>query len=184
MCVSLVCLKSRQSFREGSILVQHSHSREKVHKHWIRMCVCAQSCLTTLWTYGLQPASLLCPWNFPGKNTGMGCHFLLQGIFPTRGSNLCLLHLLHWQMGSSPLAAPGKHRLRFCCSFAQSCPTLCDPMDSSTPGFPVHHLSELAQTHFQWVSDAVHPSHPLSSPTPPAFNLYQHQGLFQWVSSL
>jgi len=70
-------------------------------------------------------------------------------------------------------------------SFAQSCPTLCDPMDCSTPGFPVHHqLPELAQTHVHWVNDATQPSRPLSSPSPPAFNLSQHQCLVQWVSSL
>ena len=70
-------------------------------------------------------------------------------------------------------------------SVAQSCLTLCIPMDSSMPGFPVHHqLPELAQTHVRRVSDALQPSHPLSSPSPPAFNLSQHQDLFQWVSSL
>ena len=64
------------------------------------------------------------------------------------------------------------------------CPTLCDPMDHSTPGLPVHHqLPEFTQTHVHWVSDAIQPSHPLSSPSPPAFNLSQHQGLFKWVSS-
>ena len=69
------------------------------------------------------------------------------------------------------------------CSVAQSCPTLCDPMDSRTSGFPVlHHLSELAQTHVHWVGDVIQPSHPLLSPSP-AFNLSQHQGLFQWASS-
>ena len=69
-------------------------------------------------------------------------------------------------------------------SVTQSCLTLCDPMDCSTLGFPVHHqLLELAQTHVHWVSDAIQPSHPLSAPSPPAFNLSQHQGLFQWVSS-
>ena len=58
------------------------------------------------------------------------------------------------------------------------------PMDRSMPGLPVlHHLPEFAQTHVHWVSDAIQPSHPLSSPSPPAFNLSQHQGLFQWVSS-
>ena len=58
-------------------------------------------------------------------------------------------------------------------------------MDCSTPGLPVHHqLRELAQTHVHWVHDAIQPSHPLSSRSPPAFNLFQHQGLFQWVSSL
>ena len=58
-------------------------------------------------------------------------------------------------------------------------------MDCSTPGFPVHHqLLELAQTHVHWVSDAIQPSHPLSSPSPPAFNLSQHQHFCQWLSSL
>ena len=69
-------------------------------------------------------------------------------------------------------------------SVAQSCPTLHDPMDCSMPGFLVHHqLLELAQTHVHWVSDASQPSHPLLSPFPPAFSLFQHQGLFQGVSS-
>ena len=62
----------------------------------------------------------------------------------------------------------------------QSRPTLCDPMDCSKPGFPVHHqLSELTQTHVHQVGDAIQPSHRLSSPSPPAFNLSQHQGLFE-----
>ena len=67
---------------------------------------------------------------------------------------------------------------------AQSCPTLCDPMDCSMPGLPVHHqLSELAQTHVHQVGDAIQPSHLLSSTSPPAFNLSQRQDLFQGVSS-
>ena len=70
-------------------------------------------------------------------------------------------------------------------SVAQSCPTLCNPMSRSTPGLPVHHqLPEFTQTHVHWVSDAIQPSHPLSSPSPPAFNLSRHQGLFKWLSSL
>ena len=65
------------------------------------------------------------------------------------------------------------------------CLTLCDRMDCSTPGFPVHHqLVEFTQTHVHWVSDAIQPSHTLLSPSPPALNLSQHQGLFKWVSSL
>ena len=69
-------------------------------------------------------------------------------------------------------------------SVAQSCPTLCDPMDCSMPGFHVHHQDlQLAQTHVHRVSDAIQPSHPLSSPSPPALSLSQHQGLFKWVSS-
>ena len=67
---------------------------------------------------------------------------------------------------------------------AQSGPTLCGPMDCSPPGLPVHHqLPEFTQTHVHRVSDAIQPSHPLSSPSPPAVNLFQHQALFQWVSS-
>ena len=70
-------------------------------------------------------------------------------------------------------------------SVTQSCLTSCNPMDCSTPGFPVHHqLLEPTQTHVHHVSDLIRPSHPLSSPSPPAFNLSQHQGLFQWVGSL
>ena len=65
-------------------------------------------------------------------------------------------------------------------SVTQSCLTLCDPMDCSTPGLPVHHqLPELAQTHVHQVRDAIQPSHSLSFPSPPAFNPSQHQGLFQ-----
>ena len=69
-------------------------------------------------------------------------------------------------------------------SVAQSCPTHWDPMNRSTPGLPVHHqLPKFTQTHVHWVGDTIQPSHPLSSPSPPAFNLSQHQGLFKWVSS-
>ena len=69
-------------------------------------------------------------------------------------------------------------------SVAQLCRTLCNPMDCSTPGLPVHHqLPEFTQTHVHWVGDVIQPSHPLSSPSSPAFNFSQHQGLFQWVSS-
>ena len=84
-------------------------------------------------THGLRPTRLLCPWHLPGKNTGVGCHFLLQGIFLIQGSNLYLLCLLHCQMDSlllrhlgSPAAAAAKS--------LQSCPTLCDPIDSSPQG--------------------------------------------------
>ena len=76
------------------------------------------------------------------------------------------------------------HTTNYQFNSAQSCPTLCDPMNRSTPGLPVHHqLPESTQTHVHWVGVAIQPSHPLSSPSPPAFNLSQHQGLSQWVSS-
>ena len=71
------------------------------------MCVCTLSCSVvsdSLRLHGLWPTRLLCPWNFPGKNTGVGCHFLLQGIFPTQGLNWCLLH---WQVDSLPLSHLG-----------------------------------------------------------------------------
>ena len=70
-------------------------------------------------------------------------------------------------------------------SVTQSCLTLCDLMDCSTPGLSIHRqLPEFTQTHVHWVGDAIQPSYPQSSPSPPAFNLFQHQGLFQWVSFL
>ena len=74
------------------------------------------------------------------------------------------------------------HSVQFS-SVAQSCLTLCDPMNRSTPGLLVHHqLPEFTQTHIHRINDTIQPSHPLSSPSPPAFNLFQHQGLFKWVS--
>ena len=70
-------------------------------------------------------------------------------------------------------------------SITRLCPTFWDPMDCSTRGFPAHHqLPEFIQTHVHQVGDAIQPPYPLSSPSPPAFNLSQHEGLFQWVSSL
>ena len=69
-------------------------------------------------------------------------------------------------------------------SVAQLCPTLFNPMDCNTSGFPVHYqLLEFTQTHVHWVGDAIQPSHPLSSPSSPAPNPSQHQSLFQWVNS-
>ena len=79
------------------------------------------------------------------------------------------------------------NKLRYAYQFSsvdQSCPTICDPMNCSTPGLTVHHqLPESTQTHVHWVSDAIQPSHPLSSPSPPALNLSHHQGLFKWANS-
>ena len=117
-------------------------------------------------------------------------------FFVTQRSNIYLLCLLHWQVDSLPLAPPGKsskymlpiimsitYSVQFS-SVAQSCPTLCDPMNHSTPGLPVHHqLPEFTQTHVHRVSDAIQPFHPLPSPFPPSPNPSQHQSLFQWVNS-
>ena len=98
------------------------------------------------------------------------------------------LYLVYTQKNTICLKNPSNTLKSFkfcCCSVAQLCPTLWDPMDCSMPGFSVlHYLPEFVQTHVHWVSDAIQPSHPLSSPSPPALNLSQHPDLFQWVSSL
>ena len=217
-----------------------------------------------------QPTRLPCPWDSPGKNSGVGCHFLLQcmkvksqsevarscptlhdpmdcslpgysvhGIFQARVlewgaiafSNIhnyftyfdyhltffCIyklnfkIHIFadgHWVFiiflyskyyCSSILKCllvinaqdflcgvwlSVEFLVKVFSSVAQSCPTLYDPMNHSTPGLPVHHqLPEFTQTHVHWVSDAIQPSHPLLSPSPPALNLSQHHCLFKWVSS-
>ena len=90
-----------------------------------------------------------------------------------------------FQFKCSPVKFKDKHFVYLnCFTVTQLCPTLCDPMDYSTPGFSVLHcLPEFAQTHVHWVNDAIQPSHPLLSPSPPAFSLPQHQSLFQWISS-
>ena len=94
--------------------------------------------------------------------------------------NLSLLMRQFWKRGY----LNGKFSSVQSSSVAQSCPTLCNPMNHSMPGFPVHHqIPESTQTHAHYISDAIQPSHPLSSPPPLALNLSQHQGLFKWVSS-
>ena len=83
----------------GKLLtVSFNIRKTKQNKRYTSAYLCAQSCLT-LRPHGLQPARLLCPWDYLGKNTGVGCHFLLQRIFLTQGSNP---HLLHWQVDSLP----------------------------------------------------------------------------------
>ena len=126
-------------------------------------------------------------------STGVGGHSLSPGDLPNLDSGLlyCRRILYHLSHEGSPNRASYLtiYIYIYTCitqfsSIAQSCPTLCNPVDWSKPGFPVHHqLLELTQTHVYLVNDAIQPSHPLLSPSPPAFNLSQHQGLFQWVSS-
>ena len=123
-------------------------------------------------------------WNSLGQNTGVGSLSLLQGIFPIQGLNTGLLHCrqILYQLShnrSRKNTGVGSLSVQFS-SVAQSCPTLCDPMNHSMPSLPVHHqLPEFTQTYVHRVSDAIQPSHPLSSPSPPAPNPSQHQGLFQ-----
>ena len=140
----------------------------------------------------LQPCGQYSLWNSAGQNTGVSSPSLFQGIFPTQGSNPGLPHcrqvlyqLSHqgnpqyltkfglWGGGQNRRPWPWNILTVFSLQFSsvtQLCPTLCDPMDCSMPGLPVHHqLLELVQTHVHWVGDAIQLSHPLSSPSPPAF---------------
>ena len=95
----------RGAWRAADHGVTKSWARLSGSKIWacpsgcVRACYCwvvTESRLTLLWTHGLLPIRLLCPWDFPGKDIGVGCHFLLQGIFPTQGSNPSLLHAGRW----------------------------------------------------------------------------------------
>ena len=146
--------------------------------------------------YGLQHARLPCPSPSSGACLNsyplsqwclIFCHpLLLASIFPSirvfsNESVLCIRWPKYWSFSFSISPPNESDQIR---SVAQSCPTLFDPMNRSTPGLPVHHqLPEFTQTHVHGVSDAIQPSHPLSSPSPPAPNPSQHQSLFQWVSS-
>ena len=210
-------------------ITKHGYScKSKQESKWI-----AQPCptLCNLMDCSLPGSSI--HGIFLGKNIGVGCHSLLQGLFLTQGSNLCLPHCLQTlyhlshqgspqTLGSSGIWTQRQHKFRICSSWAlatttdtlcllpgllslgpslfcvlnsllsemiiisvaQLCPTLCDPMNLSTPGLPVHHqLPGFTQTHTHRVSDAIQPSHPLLSPSPPAPNPSQHQSLFQWANS-
>ena len=99
-------------------------------------------------------------------------------------TKVSLYHATFWYIKEKFEYAIEVLSIRTSVQFIQSCPTLCDPMNCSMPGLPVHHqLPEFTQTHIHRVSEAIQPSHPLSSPSPPAPNLSQHQSLFQWVNS-
>ena len=146
-----------------------------------------------------QPTRLPHNWDSPAKNTGVGCHFLLQCVKVKSESEVTqLCPTLHDPVDCSPpgssvhgifqarvlewgaIAFSDRRPSDQIRSVAQSCLTLCDPMNRSTPGLPVHHqFPEFTQTHVLRVSDAIQPSHPLSSPSPPAPNPSQHQSLFQ-----
>ena len=120
----------------------------------------------------------------PGKSHGQEPRGLQFVGFQRVGHDLVTkqqLFLIHFNW---VLATLGMVIFSQFSSVDQACQTLCDPMNRSAPGLPVHHqLLELIQTHVHWVGDAIQASHPLSSPSPPAFNLSQHSGLFKWVGS-
>ena len=112
--------------------------------------------------------------------------FLFDFNTPTRFHqlHLCTPKMVHFSVVPDFLIQRIFCNFRMFSSVAQLCPTLCNPMNCSTPGLPVHHqLPEFTQTHVHRVSDAIQPSHPLSSPSPHAPNPSQHQSLFQWVNS-
>ena len=119
--------------------------------------------------------SILCHTSFIPSSTG-------GWITP-----MCQIQcLIPWKeyTGLEPECSAFENELQFS-SVTQSCLTLCDPMNLSTPGLPIHHqLPEFTQTHVHWVGDAIQPSHPPLCLSPPAPNPSQHQGLFKWVSSL
>ena len=124
---------------------------------------------------GARARLLRSMWDLPGSD--------IEPVSPA-------LAFYHWATQGSPqftflfIISPVSFKLCCHCIVDQSCLTLCNPMDYSAPGFPVLHYSpEFAQTHVHWVSDTIQPSHSLSPPSPPALNLFQHQGLFQWVGS-
>ena len=120
-------------------------------------------------------------WSLPHQQASFHKWFIrsIQSSFITFNPQLNFFQ--NWSQSSLTLPLPYQLRLHFS-SVAQSCPPLCYPMDCSTPGFPVHHNSRslIKLMSSRW---AIQPSHPLPSPSPPAFNLSQHQGLFQGVSS-
>ena len=134
--------------------------------HHLRAC--SNSCPLSRWCHPAISSSVIpsssCFQSFPASGS-----FPMSRLFASGGQSVGASVSVSQSVGS----------------VTQSYLTLCNPMDCSTPGLPVHlQLPEPTQTHVCWVGDAIQPSYPLSSPPPPAFNLPQHQGLFQWVSSL
>ena len=116
------------------------------------LCVVSQKVMShSLPSHGLQPTRLLCPWDFPDKHTEVACHFLLQGIFPTQGSNGHLLHLLHCREILYHLSHQGSHYLLESESESRSsCLTLCNPMDLSLLGSSVHEI--LQARILEWIA--------------------------------
>ena len=149
----------------------------QTHVHQVNHRTISSSVITFFSCLQSFPASGSSPMNqfFPSGG---------QSIEASASASVLPMNIQDWfPLGLTGLISSQSSSVHFS-PVAQSCPTLSDPMDYSTPGFPVHHqLLEFTQTHVHWVGDAIQPSHSLSSPSPPAFNLSQHWGLFQWVSS-
>ena len=161
------------------------------------------------WTLGRVWLLFLLPLSLDETFSGLHCRhgFLLpyspfflssySTVRPASGSGLSSSTLTPFSCDPSQVFPPSswtsnsilacaclENPPNYCYSVAKLCPTLCDPMDSSRPSFPVHHhLPELAETHVHWVGDAIQPSHPLSSSSPSALSISQLEGLLQWLSS-
>ena len=145
-------------------------------------------------------SGLITSWQIDGETVGTVSDFIFLGSKITADGDCsheikrCLLlgrksmTNLESTLKSRDITLPTKvclvKTMVFPVQFSSVTQTLCDPMNRSTPGLPVHHqFPEFTQTHVHWVCDAIQPPHPLSYPSPPAFNLSHHQGLFKWVSS-
>ena len=150
--------------------------------HYLILCmhVCSAVCVTP-WTVAPQA-----PWSmeFSMKEYWSGLPFPIPRDLPNPGIKPMSLASLTLPSRFFTTAPSGKTFWHYqFSSVTQSCPTLCDSMNHSTPSLPVHHqLPEFTQTHIHQVSDAIQPSHLLLSPSPPAPNPSQHQSLFQWVN--
>ena len=142
----------------------------------------AYSVSSSVVSYSLDCSQAPLSMEFSGQEYWSGLPFLNE-----KAHSFVVWSLLIFPDSSCTRHSCSQHLASCCCccsSVTKLCLTLCEPMGRSTPGFPVlHHLPEFIQTHVHWVSDAIQPSHSLLSPSLPAFNLSQHQGLFQWVSS-
>ena len=176
--------------RLSSVFLYNIHKLQSTIFSFFILLLCSRSVLSdSFWPHRLQHTRLPCPSLSPGACSNpcplnQWCHptilssftlLLLPSIFPSIRifSNGQLFASGDQSTGASVSAS-----VQFS-SVAQSCPTLCDSMNHRMTGLPVHHqLLEFTQTHVYWISDAIQPSHSLSSPSPHAFNLSQHQGLF------
>ena len=173
--VTLSLRRKWDGFKEGSIRHSRLVPPEKRHESgWVRQSLGPQE---------LIRMRSLCVCVYEGADQCVVCVFVCwrTGCVCWRGGveakNLVKSNDGFW-------TREGKLWLCLFSSVAQLCLTLCDLMNHSMPGLPVHHqMPEFTQTHVHWVCDAIQPPHPLSSPSPPALNLSQHHGLFKWVSS-
>ena len=163
----------------GSQRVGHNWATDLIWSDWK---VALSSCLETI--------CILC-YIYPAQSLNLGvsslwvqshlCLLLCNSVVEYLAI-ICKYLFVYSAVRFEMWKSKSKSKLSF--SSFQSCPTLCDLMDCSTTGLPVHHqLPESTQTHIHWVGDAIQPLHPLLSPFLPALNLSQHQGLFKWVSS-